>query len=242
MSVLAAAGAVGRVALERRARCRCRRAGGLRLFASARARRSVASGVGGDVAQLVVGVKGAEVQRHVGPSSPAIHVAQPGELVRRESFSPGMSSVVTSGHTSVSCTRYSSVSSTGSRCERGELVVEALGERLQVDVRRVHLRVEARAAARRACSRRSPPRSSTPTAWQASATSIAYSAKIVRVVVGEGDALAAGRCGRARDHLGGRLRRRAGPSRATSRCPSSGRTGSARLQPAVPNESTLEPG
>ena len=53
-----------------------------------------------------------------------------------------MSSVVISNQTSVSCLRYASVSSTGCEVRAGELHVELVGEALQVDVGRVHLRVE----------------------------------------------------------------------------------------------------
>ena len=95
-----------------------------------------------DVEHLEVGMERGEVQRDVGAEvldDPARHRV---ELLVGCRCWPGISSVVISTQTSVSCTRYSSVSSTVGEVRAAHVPVEVLGERLQVDVGGVHVRVE----------------------------------------------------------------------------------------------------
>ena len=82
-----------------------------------RARVSVDGGVGGLSNILKSGWKAVKCSGTSGPSSRKTHFVSASISVS-ESFSPGISSVVISNHTSVSCFRYTSVSSTGCRCPK----------------------------------------------------------------------------------------------------------------------------
>ncbi len=77
-----------------------------------RARSSVAAGVGGRSVILKSGWKAVKCSGTSGPSSRAIHRLS-ASISAAESLWPGMSSVVISSQTAVSCLRYWSVSSTG---------------------------------------------------------------------------------------------------------------------------------
>ena len=89
------------------------------------------------VRHLPVGVEGREVQRDVGPSSITHRLSA--SISAGESFSPGISRVVISNQTSVSCLRYSSGLEHGRELAGAEALVEALGEAFEVDVGGVHV-------------------------------------------------------------------------------------------------------
>ena len=119
------------------------------LRAIARARGSVAGGVGWHVEHLPVGMEGREVQRHVGTEAAsttqrvscvdlAVGVVAPGDQQRRD-LDPhlGLADEV--------------LERVQHRREvaAADAVVELLGERLEVDVGGVHVRDRARGAGRR---------------------------------------------------------------------------------------------
>lgn len=83
-------------------------------MAISRARRKVASGVGGTSPIFQSGWNAVKCQGTPGPRFSTAHVVI-ASISALESFRPGISSVVTSSHTFVSCRRYCSVSSTGAR-------------------------------------------------------------------------------------------------------------------------------
>ena len=85
------------------------------------------------------GTSGTEMFHHPVGISASISAA--------ESFSPGISSVVISSQTSVSCFEVDERFEHGRELARAELLVEALGEALEIDVGRIHVRGTARAAA-----------------------------------------------------------------------------------------------
>ncbi len=176
-----------------------------------------------------------------GPRCSAIHRVS-ASISASESLWPGMSSVVISNHTlGVVHAGTPGSPAPAPSCAGADPVVEVLGERLEVDVRGVDVRVEL------------PPRLGADVAGGDRDRLDAPLAAGVgdvdgvleedrRVVVGERDAAAAARLGRQRERLRVPRRRRACRSPGTCRCPSSGRTCRPGCSPAVPKESTGGPG
>ena len=86
-------------------------------------------------------MKRREVQRHVRPEffdDPFVSASSSAS----ESFSPGISSVVISNQTCVSCLRYTSSVEHRLQVAGADFVVELFGETLEVDVGGVHVGVE----------------------------------------------------------------------------------------------------
>ena len=175
-----------------------------------------------------------------GPSSRTIH-SLIASISSGESFFPGMSSVVISNQTSVSLLEIDERVEHRLQPRAAELHVELVGEALEVDVRRVHLRVELAPRLGADVARGDGDRLDAELAARVGGVHRILG-EDHRIVVGEGDAP--------------RTRR----PRRLARSPPAWRRPSgvsisrdfemsqfwqnlhARLQPAVPNDSTLEPG
>ena len=121
----------------RHARSQYRRSATPSLARSAQARFRLKSGVCGTSSIFQSGWKAVKCSGTSGPSCFATH-SQSAPISSDKSFLPGISKVVISSQVLVSCLTSTSVSRTASSKFRAKLLVEALGERLEIDIGGVH--------------------------------------------------------------------------------------------------------